>query len=86
MPYISASTIQSEILQYLSNHPDAEDTLDEIGRWWLRQHKIQIVPQRLKLVIAELVRDGAVCERETNRGPVYGLTQKTESPRKTNAR
>ena len=85
MPYISASTIQSEILQYLSNHPDAEDTLDEIGRWWL-QRKIQIAPQRLKLVIAELVRDGAVCERETNRGPVYGLIQRTESPRKTSPR
>jgi hypothetical protein len=83
MPYFSASTIQSEILEYLSGHPESQDTLDAIAQWWLVEHQMRIVPQRLKLVLAELVRNGSLHERQTSRGCVYAVNQKPEQARKS---
>ena len=80
MAYISASTIQVGILQYLAG--GSHDTVEEIAGWWLQQHQHKIVPQRLKLILAELVRDGSVSERETTRGTVYALAASPEPPRK----
>jgi hypothetical protein len=84
MPYVSVTTIQTGILDYLSDRPGSQNTLEDIARWWAENHQVRIVPQRLKLVIAELVRKGALCEHQTTAGLVYGVGQKKERPRKTN--
>src|SRR3954447_18188575 len=80
MAYISASTIQAAILQYLAG--GSHDTVEEIAGWWHQQHQHKIVPQRLRLILAELVRDGSIFEQETTRGTVYGLATTPEPPRK----
>lgn len=33
--------IMQEILAYLSEHPDAEDTLAGIAEWWLLKQKVR---------------------------------------------
>jgi len=49
------SQIAREILAYLADHPDAEDTLDGIVQWWLLERKIKYQKSLVKEAIAELI-------------------------------
>ncbi len=54
--------IAHEILAYLDNHPDAQDTLDGIVDWWLLERKIIYQRKIVQGVLAELVDKGLVME------------------------
>jgi hypothetical protein len=54
--------ISEEILEYLSKHPDATDTLEGITEWWLMSQKISYEMERVKLSIQKLVKEGWVIE------------------------
>lgn len=56
------SRISQEILAYLSEHPDAEDTVDGIVQWWLLERKIKNQTVQVREVLAELVRQGLLIE------------------------
>ena len=63
-----ASTIRRQrvhrlILSYLSEHPDAEDSIDGILQWWLLQEEIRFRVQEVEAALAELVHRGIVIER-----------------------
>jgi hypothetical protein len=49
------SKIAREILTYLLEHPDAQDTLDGIAQWWIPEQKIRTHIGTVKKVITELV-------------------------------
>jgi hypothetical protein len=49
------SQIAREILAYLADHPDAEDTLDGIVQWWLLERKIKYQKSLVQEAIADLV-------------------------------
>ncbi len=56
------SSIAHEILSYLAEHPQAQDTLDGIVQWWLLDRKIKNQMTNVKEVLAELVAKGLVLE------------------------
>ena len=49
--------LADEILQYLVDHPNAQDTLTGIVRWWLLErtiaHRTQLVKEVLDTLVAE---------------------------------
>ncbi len=52
--------IVREILSYLSEHPDAQDTLEGIIQWWLLERKIKYQKGLVQEALAELVAKGSV--------------------------
>ena len=60
--------IASEILAYLVEHPQAQDTLEGIAQWWLMEQRIKQVISEVKSALKELVREGLVLEHEGSDG------------------
>lgn len=66
--------IASDILAYLVEHPQAQDTLEGIAQWWLMEQRIKQVISEVKSAIEELVREGLVLEHEGADGQArYGI-------------
>ena len=57
------SEIVREILGYLVEHPDAQDTLEGIAQWWIPEQGIRTQIGNIKKAIAELVAQELVLER-----------------------
>lgn len=57
-----ASQIASEVLLYLLEHPDAQDTLQGITDWWLMERRIKEQRDLVKAALAELVAEGLLVE------------------------
>ena len=53
-----------EILAYLAENPDAEDTLEGVVEWWLLEQRIRNRAVRVEEALAELVASGLVLERK----------------------
>lgn len=56
--------ITHEILAYLVEHPEAQDTLEGIVGWWLLEQEIKRQTVKVKKALAELVAKGLVLERQ----------------------
>ncbi|PYP89315.1 MAG: hypothetical protein DMF61_03620 [Blastocatellia bacterium AA13] len=56
------SRIAQDILAYLSENPDAEDTLPGIVEWWLLAEHVKRRTEAVKEAIAGLVQDGLIIE------------------------
>jgi hypothetical protein len=54
--------IAREILAYLVDHPDAQDTLEGVVQWWLLERKIKYWTKMVKQTLAELVAKGFILE------------------------
>lgn len=52
--------LANEILQYLIDHPNAQDTLNGIVSWWLLERTIRHRTTLVKEVLDRLVADGLV--------------------------
>jgi hypothetical protein len=50
--------ISEKILNYLSKHPDANDTLEGITEWWLLNQRIMYEMEKVKAAVFNLVEDG----------------------------
>ena len=55
--------IAREILAYLAQNPDAQDTLPGIVEWWLLDQGIRIRTAEVTAAIDQLVNDGLVLAR-----------------------
>ncbi|PKN63109.1 MAG: hypothetical protein CVU57_20810 [Deltaproteobacteria bacterium HGW-Deltaproteobacteria-15] len=49
------SQIIHEILAYLADHPEAQDTLEGIVEWWLLERRIIYQTRCVKAVLDELI-------------------------------
>ena len=58
------SSIAEAILNYLWNHPNAQDTHAGIADWWLSEQQIRTRHAQVKEALAELVAHGLVVERK----------------------
>lgn len=50
------------ILAYLSDNPDAGDTLEGIVDWWLLDQRIKFETRNVSEAVSQLVSDGLVVE------------------------
>lgn len=74
------SPIGYYILEYLADHPDAEDTLEGIMGWWLLEQKIKYETARVKETLGDLVNKGIVVECRTENLPVrYRMNKSKKS-------
>lgn len=58
------SQLVHEILAYLAEHPDSQDTLDGIVQWWLLERKIKYQTTLVADVLASLVHQGFILEQK----------------------
>ena len=56
------SEVAREILAYLSDHPEARDTLEGIVQWWMLERKIRHQIALVREAIQELVGKGFLLE------------------------
>lgn len=64
------------ILGYLCSHPDAKDTAEGVGNWWLNGEGIDVDPEVVRGSLDYLVRLGWLRAIARHEGiTVYGLNQ-----------
>jgi predicted transcriptional regulator len=56
--FSDAQSIAREILSYLHDHPDAQDTIEGIMQWWLLEKKVPVQEQSFQAVLTDLVKKG----------------------------
>jgi len=61
---IYKSQVGYQILAYLIEHPEAQDTLEGIVEWWLLESTIKFQTARVKEAISELVANGLILEHK----------------------
>jgi hypothetical protein len=54
--------LANQLLSYLAENPDAQDTLEGIVDWWLMQQRIEYEMNRVKEALTWLVSSGLVIE------------------------
>ena len=58
------SEIERDILQYLVDHAEAEDTLEGVAEWWLLQQTIRTRTADVADALADLVARGLLIEHK----------------------
>jgi len=68
--------IERSILRYLSENPEAKDTLEGIAEWWLlREWAARKLPA-VERVLRDLVARGVIAENRIGQQPAsYGLNR-----------
>jgi len=60
LPIKNESQIGYQILAYLVEHPEAQDSLEGIVEWWLLERQIQYQTSKVKEALSELIAKGWV--------------------------
>ncbi len=58
------SQLAYDILGYLVEHPEAQDSLEGIVEWWLLEQQIERQTTKVKKALVELVSKGLILERK----------------------
>jgi hypothetical protein len=58
------SRIARAVLTYLRKCPDAQDTIEGIGQWWLPEQHVRSHPAILKGALKELVAMGLILQHK----------------------
>lgn len=75
------------ILAYLSENPDAGDTLEGILAWWLMNQTIKFEMQNVSEAVASLVAEGLIVERKgRDSRTIYKVKQTKENRRNISKR
>ncbi|HEX8719725.1 MAG TPA: hypothetical protein VF736_03710 [Pyrinomonadaceae bacterium] len=83
------SYIIHDVLSYLAEHPEAQDTLEGIVEWWLVERRIVEQTSAVKEALDEMVAQGFVSARRdtgertlysVNREKVREITARLDSP------
>jgi hypothetical protein len=75
--FLDKSKIAYEILAYLLDHPDAQDTLEGVAEWWLLERKIRDHVEIVKEALDELVREGWVIQLESVDSRIHYRTNRS---------
>ena len=64
------------ILHYLTEHPDAKDTIQGILRWWLPKYPVEHRKEEVREAVDVLVARGWVIKRQlTSPRSIYGMNK-----------
>ena len=76
LPATNKSQIGNQILTYLVEHPEAQDTLEGIVEWWLLERQIKFQTAGVKEALSELIAKGLVVEQKKIDSKIhYRVTQ-----------
>ena len=76
LPVANKAQISNEIMAYLVEHPEAQDTLEGIVEWWLLERAIKFQEAQVRKALAELVAKGFVIEQRASNSKIhYRLNQ-----------
>jgi len=65
-----------QILHYLTEHPDAKDTIQGIPRWWLPKNPVERRKEEVREAVDVLVARGWVTKRQiTPSRSLYGMNK-----------
>lgn len=56
----SSDPLADEILRYLLEHPEAQDTIDGIADWWLTERRVRQSIAEVEIALGQLVARGLV--------------------------
>jgi len=65
------SELAREILDYLVEHPDAQDSLEGILEWWLLEQQIKYWEARVREALGDLVAQKLLVERAGGDGRIH---------------
>jgi len=65
----SAETAK-QVMRYIQSHPDASDTLEGIGKWWVTHQRITECVGVVKEALEILKAEGSVAEMRTAEGRI----------------
>lgn len=68
---ISLPSPAPEILDYLSRHPDAQDTIDGIMHWWVLDACIRNWAPKIAETIEQLVQKGFLEQKPSADGHIF---------------
>jgi hypothetical protein len=75
-PFRTRQKLIEEILHYLTEHPDAKDTLEGILKWWTPKSQAEADGKVVQEVLDFLVSKGWLIKREIFPSPkIYGLNK-----------
>jgi hypothetical protein len=63
--------IADEILAYLVQHPQAQDTMEGIVEWWLLEQKVRLAVADVEAALSNLVDKDFLIARQHNNGRTY---------------
>ena len=66
-----ASRLAREILAYLSDHPDARDTVEGIATWWVASRGVEADSPAVRVALADLVIRGFVVESRRRNSRIH---------------
>ena len=64
-----------DILRYLTEHPDATDTVQGILQWWLHEEWAEGGTEEVQKILDLLVRRGWLTETEIPSPKIYGINK-----------
>lgn len=65
--------LEAAIRHYLADHPDAMDTTEGIGEWWLMRERLRVDLAALTRILRRLTDDGVLERIGTGEGARYRL-------------
>ena len=60
--------VADDVLEYLVQHPDAQDTLEGVCDWWLLERRVRRTVDEVKLALGDLVARGFLVVRRGKDG------------------
>ena len=73
--------VEGAVLAYLTQHPDAADTLDGIVSWWLPLQRYETERRRIENALGHLVERGQLrCDRLPGGATLYALNHADPPP------
>jgi predicted nuclease with TOPRIM domain len=65
------SETAQDILSYLAEHPQSQDTLEGVTQWWLLEQEIKKQMEKVQAALDELIAEGSVLARRGKDGRTH---------------
>lgn len=65
------SETAQDILSYLAEHPQTQDTLEGVMQWWLLEQEIKKQMDKVQAALNELIAEGLVLARRGKDGRTH---------------